>query len=62
MNVGRAITKAMQAQRGRDVQAMYRNAAGIERRALAAYWWWGWDINSRDPWGRGGIGKAGSDL
>lgn len=62
MNAGRAITEAMRAQRRRDFLALYRGTTGSDCDALGAYWWWGWDINHRDPWGRGGIGKAGSDL
>lgn len=66
MNVGKAITGAMRAQRKKDIERMlrwvrefenYRHYGPAAHDRLLAYWWWGWDIN-----GKSGLGKPGADL
>lgn len=55
MNVGRAITAGMYAERVRDLE---RFAREIEwRYVVHAYAWWGWDIS-----GRGGLGRPGVEI
>jgi hypothetical protein len=65
VNVGRLITEAMREQRKQDLlNLMFGKLTGSlsyvdQQRAMERYCWWGWDINAKDPHGKGGLGRPG---
>ena len=57
MNVGRAITDGMRADRARDLENACWGAWGWKHvNRLKAWCWWGWNLN-----GNGGLGYPGAE-